>query len=53
MKLKKILLVAAAVGLGVVLFKSSNGVVKSLNVETERGVNVSGAETIMQQLKSA
>lgn len=28
-----------------------NGVVKSLNVETERGVNVSGAETIMQQLK--
>ena len=28
-----------------------NGVVKTLNVETERGVNVSGAETIMQQLK--
>ena len=27
-----------------------NGVVKTLNVETERGVNVSGAETIMQQL---
>jgi peroxiredoxin len=27
-----------------------NGVVKELNVETERGVNVSGAETIMQQL---
>ena len=28
-----------------------NGVVKTLNVETERGVNVSGAETVMQQLK--
>lgn len=28
-----------------------NGVVKTLNIETERGVNVSGAETIMQQLK--
>ncbi len=28
-----------------------NGVVKTLNVETEKGVNVSGAETIMQQLK--
>jgi peroxiredoxin len=28
-----------------------DGVVKTLNVETERGVNVSGAETIMQQLK--
>jgi peroxiredoxin len=28
-----------------------DGVVKSLNVETERGVNVSGAETILQQLK--
>ena len=28
-----------------------NGVVKTLNVETERGVNVSGAETILQQLK--
>jgi peroxiredoxin len=27
-----------------------NGVVKTLNIETERGVNVSGAETIMQQL---
>jgi glutaredoxin/glutathione-dependent peroxiredoxin len=27
-----------------------NGVVKTLNVETERGVNVSGAETIMTQL---
>lgn len=27
-----------------------NGVVKTLNVETERGVNVSGAETIMEQL---
>lgn len=27
-----------------------NGVVKALNVETEKGVNVSGAETIMQQL---
>lgn len=30
-----------------------NGVVKTLNIETERGVNVSGAETIMQQLKGA
>jgi peroxiredoxin len=29
-----------------------DGVVKSLNVETERGVNVSGAETILQQLKA-
>jgi len=29
-----------------------DGVVKTLNIETERGVNVSGAETIMQQLKS-
>ena len=29
-----------------------NGVVKTLNVETEKGVNVSGAETIMQQLKA-
>jgi peroxiredoxin len=28
-----------------------DGVVKTLNVETERGVNVSGAESIMQQLK--
>ena len=28
-----------------------NGVVRTLNVETEKGVNVSGAETIMQQLK--
>jgi peroxiredoxin len=28
-----------------------NGVVKTLNIETERGVNVSGAETITQQLK--
>jgi peroxiredoxin len=28
-----------------------DGVVKSLNIETEKGVNVSGAETIMQQLK--
>ncbi|WP_421696327.1 peroxiredoxin [Aestuariivirga sp.] len=28
-----------------------NGVVKTLNIETERGVNVSGAETIVQQLK--
>ena len=28
-----------------------NGVVKTLNIETEKGVNVSGAETIMQQLK--
>ncbi len=28
-----------------------DGVVKTLNVETERGVNVSGAETILQQLK--
>jgi peroxiredoxin len=28
-----------------------DGVVKTLNVETERGVNVSGAETIMQQLR--
>jgi peroxiredoxin len=28
-----------------------DGVVKTLNIETERGVNVSGAETIMQQLK--
>jgi glutaredoxin/glutathione-dependent peroxiredoxin len=27
-----------------------NGVVKKLNVETERGVNVSSAETILQQL---
>lgn len=27
-----------------------NGVVKTLNIETEKGVNVSGAETIMQQL---
>ncbi len=27
-----------------------NGVVKTLNIETERGVNVSGAETIMTQL---
>jgi glutaredoxin/glutathione-dependent peroxiredoxin len=27
-----------------------DGVVKALNVETERGVNVSGAETIMQLL---
>jgi hypothetical protein len=26
-------------------------VVKALNVETERGVNVSGAGTILQQLK--
>lgn len=30
-----------------------DGVVKTLNVETERGVNVSGAETIMQQLKES
>lgn len=30
-----------------------DGVVTSLNVETEKGVNVSGAETIMQQLKGA
>ncbi|MCA3554887.1 peroxiredoxin [Aestuariivirga sp.] len=29
-----------------------NGVVKTLNIETEKGVNVSGAETIMQQLKA-
>ncbi|WP_373505898.1 peroxiredoxin [Aestuariivirga sp.] len=29
-----------------------NGVVKTLNIETERGVNVSGAETIMQQLST-
>jgi peroxiredoxin len=29
-----------------------DGVVRTLNVETERGVNVSGAETIMQQLKA-
>jgi peroxiredoxin len=29
-----------------------DGVVKTLNIETERGVNVSGAETIMQQLKA-
>jgi peroxiredoxin len=28
-----------------------DGVVKTLNIETEKGVNVSGAETIMQQLK--
>lgn len=28
-----------------------DGVVTTLNIETERGVNVSGAETIMQQLK--
>ena len=28
-----------------------DGVVKTLNIETERGVNVSGAETIMKQLK--
>ncbi|MFO1132308.1 MAG: peroxiredoxin [Hyphomicrobiales bacterium] len=28
-----------------------NGVVKTLNIETEKGVNVSGAETIMEQLK--
>jgi glutaredoxin/glutathione-dependent peroxiredoxin len=28
-----------------------DGMVKTLNVETERGVNVSGAETILQQLK--
>jgi len=28
-----------------------DGVVKTLNIETERGVNVSSAETIMQQLK--
>lgn len=27
-----------------------NGVVKALNIETERGVNVSGAATILQQL---
>jgi glutaredoxin/glutathione-dependent peroxiredoxin len=27
-----------------------NGVVKTLNVETERGVNVSGADTILKQL---
>lgn len=27
-----------------------NGVVKTLNIETERGVNVSSAETILQQL---
>ena len=27
-----------------------NGVVKTLNIETEKGVNVSGAETIMTQL---
>jgi peroxiredoxin len=27
-----------------------DGVVKTLNIETEKGVNVSGAETIMQQL---
>ena len=35
MKLKKILLVAAVAGLGVVLFKSSNGVVKSLRHEVQ------------------
>ena len=29
-----------------------DGVVKTLNIETERGVNVSGAETIIQQLKA-
>ena len=28
-----------------------NGVVKTLNIETERGVDVSGAENIMKQLK--
>ena len=28
-----------------------DGVVKTLNVETERGVNVSGAETMLKQLK--
>lgn len=28
-----------------------DGVVRTLNVETERGVNVSGAETILQQLR--
>ena len=28
-----------------------DGVVKTLNIETEKGVNVSGAETIVQQLK--
>ncbi|MFN4142192.1 peroxiredoxin [Aestuariivirga sp.] len=28
-----------------------DGIVKTINVETERGVNVSGAETIMRQLK--
>jgi glutaredoxin/glutathione-dependent peroxiredoxin len=27
-----------------------NGVVKQLNIETEKGVNVSGAETILKQL---
>lgn len=27
-----------------------DGVVKTVNVETERGVNVSGAETVMEQL---
>ena len=35
MKLKKILLVAGAVGLGVVMWKSSNGVVKSLRHEAQ------------------
>jgi glutaredoxin/glutathione-dependent peroxiredoxin len=29
-----------------------NGVVRTLNIETERGVNVSGAETVMEQLKA-
>jgi hypothetical protein len=38
MKLKKILLVAGAVGLGVVMWKSSNGIVKSLRHEAQAAV---------------
>ena len=38
MKLKKILLVAGAVGLGVVMWKSSNGVVKSLRHDAQAAI---------------
>jgi glutaredoxin/glutathione-dependent peroxiredoxin len=44
----------AVAGMGERLMRFSmivdNGVVKKLNIETERGVNVSGAETVLQQL---
>jgi peroxiredoxin len=45
-------LIAAGMGLRSKRYSMivENGVVKTLNIETERGVNVSGAETIMQQL---